>query len=63
ILLEIALIHYMQNLDLSMQCGRVVTELIGKIEYQMAELQQAAEKQAPQELQPPGPQIDNPPKP
>jgi len=53
IMLEIALVHYIQNLDLSMQSGQYVTELIGKIEYQMAQIKGAAEKQFPAELQPP----------
>ena len=52
LLLEIAMVHYVQNLDLSMQSGQAVTEIIGKLEYQMAELKAAAEKQGPQELQP-----------
>jgi len=45
IIVEIALVHYLQGLDLSMQSGQACTELIGKIEYQMAELKQAASHQ------------------
>ena len=63
IMLEIALVHYIQNLDLSMQSGQYITELIGKLEYQMAQIKQTAEKQLPLE-QPltPGPP-EEPPKP
>ncbi len=53
IFLEIALVHYIQNLDLSMQCGQFVTELIGKIEYDMAQIKQAAGQQGPQGLDAP----------
>jgi hypothetical protein len=41
ILLEIALVHYIKDLDLSMMSGQVITELIGKLEYEMAQLKQA----------------------
>ena len=41
-IIEIALVHYLQGLDLSMQSGQACTELIGKVEYQMQELKQAA---------------------
>lgn len=63
VILEIALVHYLQNLDLSMQSGQYVTELIGKIEFQMAEIKQAAGQQFQRELQPAQPQTDDPPKP
>lgn len=52
LLLEIAMVHYVQNLDLSMQSGQAVTEIIGKLEYQMAQCRAAAEKQFPGGLQP-----------
>ncbi len=60
IILEIALVHYLQNLDLAMTCGQVVTELIGKIEYQMAEIQGAMKKQFPTGLQPNPDEEDGP---
>ncbi len=52
IMLEIALVHYIQNLDLSMMSGQYVTELIGKLEYEMRRIQTAAGTHQPTELQP-----------
>ncbi len=52
IFIEIALVHYIQNLDLSMQCGQFVTELVGKVEYQMAEIKQIGGAAITRELQP-----------
>ena len=59
IIVEIALVHYIRDLDLSMQCGRYLTELMGKVEYLMAEINQAAAVQLTPNLNPtpeaPGP--------
>lgn len=49
IMLEIALVVYIQKLDLSMQSGQYITELIGKLEYQMAQIRQASGQQLPLE--------------
>ena len=63
IMLEIALVHYVQNLDLSMQSGQYVTELIGKLEYEMTQIKQAAGKQFNQEERPLTPLTEDPLKP
>jgi len=42
IFLEIALVHYIKELDLSMQCGQFISELLGKLEYEMAQIRNAA---------------------
>ena len=56
IMLEIALVHYIQNLDLSMQSGQYITELIGKLEYELAQIKEAAAGgPAAGPLPPPGP--------
>ena len=63
IMLEIALVHYIQNLDLSMMSGQYVTELIGKLEYEMTQIKQAGAKQFKQEDRPLTPLTDDPLKP
>ena len=63
IMLEIALVHYVQNLDLSMQSGQYVTELIGKLEYEMSQIKQAAGKQIGHEDRPITPLTEDPLKP
>ncbi len=40
IIIEIALVHYIKGLDLSMQSGQYISELLGKIEYEIAEIRQ-----------------------
>lgn len=56
IIVEIALVNYLKDLDLSMQSGQYLSELLGKIEYQLAQIKAAAGKALPQEpLPPPGP--------
>ena len=52
VMLEIALVHYLQNLDLSMQSGQYVTELIGKLEFNMSDIKNAAAAIKPVPLQP-----------
>jgi len=52
IFLEIALVHYIKELDLSMQCGQFVSELLGKLEYELAQIRNAAAGPSPQGLQP-----------
>lgn len=42
IIVEISLVTYMKDLDLSMQSGQYLSELLGKIEYQMSEMRQRA---------------------
>ena len=53
IIVEIALVHYVKELDLSMQSGQYISELLGKIEYTLAQLKQAAGMQMPTGLNPP----------
>jgi len=40
ILIEIALVTYIKQLDLSMQSGQYISELLGKLEYQLTLLKQ-----------------------
>lgn len=54
LLIEIALVHYCKELDLSMQSGQYISELLGKIEYQLAQLRQAAGAQLAPGLDPKG---------
>lgn len=42
ILVEIALVTYLKDLDLAMQSGQYISELLGKIEYQLGQIRQAA---------------------
>lgn len=56
IIVEIALVHYVKELDLSMQSGQYISELLGKVEYELAQLRQAGNTQLGPELQPVTPQ-------
>ena len=42
IVLELALLFYLKEVDLSLQSGQFVTELIGKLEYNISEIRDAA---------------------
>jgi len=42
IVIEIALLHYLKDLDLSMQSGQYLSELLGKVEFELAQLRQSA---------------------
>jgi len=53
IIVEIALVHYVKELDLSMQSGQYISELLGKVEYTLAQLRQAASNVAPKPFAPP----------
>lgn len=55
IIIEIALVHYLKDLDLSMASGQYMSELLGKIEYELAAIKQAAAAQLAPGLQPPPP--------
>ena len=56
IMLEIALVHYIKELDLSMQSGQYVSELLGKLEDELAQIRMAsAGGPAAGPLAPPGP--------
>lgn len=53
ILIELALANFLKGIDLSMQAGQQMATIIGKLEYQIGQLQQAMAAQAPVGLQPP----------
>ena len=53
IIIEIALVNYLKDLDLSMQSGQYLSELLGKIEYELAQIKLAGAQQGPVPLQPP----------
>jgi len=53
LIIEIALVHYTKDLDLSMQSGQYISELLGKVEYELARLRAAASTQLAPGLQPP----------
>jgi len=42
IILEISLVTYIKGLDMSMQSGQYISELLGKLEYEMAEIRNTA---------------------
>ena len=42
LIIEIALVAYMKDLDLTMQSGQYISELLGKLEYEMAQMRQPA---------------------
>jgi len=46
IIVEIALVHYIKELDLSMQSGQYISELLGKVEYNLSQLRNAAGNQS-----------------
>ena len=60
IIIEIALVHYVKELDLSMQSGQYISELLGKVEYELAQLRQAGAAQLGPGLQPPLPPPEPP---
>lgn len=45
IFIEVALVHYAKDIDLSMQAGMFLSELVGKVEYKLSQLRNAAEHQ------------------
>lgn len=42
IVLELALLFYLKEIDLSLQSGQFASELIGKLEYQLSDIRAAA---------------------
>jgi len=59
ILIEIALLTFIKTLDLSMQSGQYISELLGKIEYELSSMRKEAEIQ----LNPPASPANTPPVP
>lgn len=53
IFVEVALVHYAKDLDLSMQAGMFLSELLGKVEYQLSQLREGAAHQLGPGVQPP----------
>lgn len=53
IFIEVALVHYTKDLDLSMQAGQFISELLGKTEYNLSQIRAAAEHQLGPGLTPP----------
>ena len=52
IIIEIALVSYIKELDLSMQSGQYISELLGKVEYELSQMRQAASKPHPLNINP-----------
>ena len=52
IIVEIALVSYCKDLDLSMQSGQYISALLGKVEYQLSALSTAASHQRGAPLSP-----------
>ena len=57
ILIEIALMMYLKDLDLTTQSGQYVSQLLGKIEYKLSQLGAAAAQHIP--VPPPAPSKPN----
>lgn len=58
IIMQISLLQYTQTLDLSTQAGQYVSQILGKVEYQLTRLKQLSE-QRPNSIagtRPPDPQ-------
>ncbi len=55
IFLEIALVHYLKDMDLSTGAGQYMSELLGKLEYELAQIRNAAAGPAAGGLTPPPP--------
>ncbi len=47
IIIEISLVNYIKELDLSMQSGQYISELLGKVEYELAQIKMAAAAKQP----------------
>ncbi len=54
LIMEIALLHYVKELDLSLQSGQFISELVGKIEYNISQLKSASNVQLSPGLDPRG---------
>lgn len=56
IIIELALASFVKEMDVSMQCGQSISEIIGKIEYQISAIKAAATQQLGMALVPPKPE-------
>jgi len=61
-IIEIALIMYLKDMDLSMQAGQNISAMIGKIEYAMQQIKLQEDRKIANTFAPPTPP-DAPPKP
>ena len=52
IFVEVALVSYMKELDLSMQSGQYMSELLGKIEYNLSQIRTNANLSMPLDIKP-----------
>ena len=46
VIIEFALAHFLKGIDLSMQAGQQVSQIIGKLEYQIGRIAEQATKMA-----------------
>jgi len=58
IIVEIALVNYMKDLDLSMQSGQYLSELLGRIEYNLSQIRTNANLSMPTDFTPPEPILE-----
>jgi len=56
IIIEIALVNYIKELDLSMQSGQYISELLGKIEYELSQMRQKGVPPIDLNIKPTGPE-------
>ena len=52
IIIELALVRDMKDMDLSMQAGQQYIEIVGRVEQAISQLKAAAQQQGGQELLP-----------
>lgn len=53
VIIEFALANFLKGIDLSMQAGQQVAQIIGKLEYQIGRISEQAAKQTTTGLTPP----------
>ena len=58
IIVEIAIVNYMKELDLSMQSGQYLSELLGKVEYNLSQIRVNASLAMPNDFTPPEPILE-----
>jgi len=61
IIIEISLVQYMRDIDLSMQSGQYMSKLLGKVEYTLAQIEAEELKRLQPGFEPPKkePEITN----
>ena len=53
VLIELAIANFLKGIDLSMQAGQQMAQIIGKVEYQIGRIAEMAAKQTTTGLMPP----------